>query len=170
MGTRRFLVAGSLALACLVLSSSARADIVFSPNGGTETRLINEINLCRSRLDVAVYTISSSAVARAIVAARRRGVFVRVISDYGQSTSSSSQVRYLRSNGLNVHLLGSSTPYSIMHHKYAVFDRVRMETGSYNWTVSANTSNHENADFHGETARIATYQSNFDRLWSLPHR
>lgn len=170
MSARRFLVAGSLALACLVLPSTARGDVYFSPNGGTETRLINEINLCRTRLDVAVFNISSSAVARAIVAARNRGVAVRVISDYGQSTSSSSQVRWLRSNRIRVHLLGTSDPYSLMHHKYAVFDGVRMETGSYNWTVSANRSNHENADFMADGAKIATFQSNFERLWLLAYR
>ena len=67
-------------------------------------------------------------------------------------------------------VLGGGGSFGIMHHKYAVFDGVRMETGSYNWTVSANRSNHENADFMADRAKIATFQSNFERLWLLAYR
>jgi|GEM_PF-3928605 len=34
MGARRYLVAGGLALACLVFPTLARGDVYFSPNGG----------------------------------------------------------------------------------------------------------------------------------------
>lgn len=170
MNARRWLAVGSLIVACLLGGSLVRGDIYFSPGGGTETRLINEINLCRRTLDCAVFNISSSAVARAIVAAKNRGVTVRVVSDYSQWQSSSSQVNYLRSNGVQVHILGSTSPYQLMHDKYAVFDNARMETGSYNWTVSANTTNYENADFMSDAATVTAYEGNFNRLWALAHR
>ena len=54
---------------------------------------------------------------------------------------------------------------SIMHNKFAVFDGKMVETGSFNWTTSADRYNFENALFISDPAVAARYESEFERIW-----
>lgn len=53
-----------------------------------------------------------------------------------------------------------------MHHKFAVFDRVRLLTGSYNWTRSAATENHENVLVSDDPRLVLPFCRAFDDLWT----
>ena len=52
-----------------------------------------------------------------------------------------------------------------MHHKYALFDRRRLLTGSYNWTRSAALRNEENFIVTNEVKLVDRFGVHFDRLW-----
>ncbi|MCB0845448.1 MAG: DUF1669 domain-containing protein, partial [Bacteroidetes bacterium] len=54
---------------------------------------------------------------------------------------------------------------SHMHHKFAIYDRKYVLTGSYNWTRSAATSNQENILVTSDQEVVKKYMSEFDRLW-----
>ena len=54
-----------------------------------------------------------------------------------------------------------------MHHKFAVFDRRLLATGSYNWTRSAARNNHENIAITDDPRLVEPYRDEFDRLWEL---
>jgi phosphatidylserine/phosphatidylglycerophosphate/cardiolipin synthase-like enzyme len=53
-----------------------------------------------------------------------------------------------------------------MHHKFALFDRKLLLTGSYNWTRSAANHNHENVIVSSDPRLIAPFRTMFDRLWA----
>ena len=52
-----------------------------------------------------------------------------------------------------------------MHHKFAVFDRRILLTGSYNWTRSAAGHNEENLLVTDEAKLVGPYLQRFEKLW-----
>jgi len=139
----------------------------FSDHDRIADRLIAAINQTRSSLDIAVYSITQPDIVAAIASAQQRGVRVRVVSNQGQSLDRHSEISYLRSRGVPVRLSeGFRGQRSLMHNKFAVFDGKRVETGSYNWTVSASNYNYENAIFISDPEVSARYAREFEHLWA----
>jgi cardiolipin hydrolase len=151
-----------------VVSGSLRIEgPYFSDHDRVADRLVAAINQTRNSLDIAVYSITQPDVVAAIESARQRGVQVRVVSDEGQSLDHHSEISYLRSRGVPVRLSeGFRGQRSLMHNKFAVFDDKRVETGSYNWTTSANSYNYENALFISDPEVSARYEREFEHLWA----
>jgi phosphatidylserine/phosphatidylglycerophosphate/cardiolipin synthase-like enzyme len=52
-----------------------------------------------------------------------------------------------------------------MHNKFAIVDSELLITGSYNWTVGANTKNDENVMIVDCPYVVEIYQEQFDKLW-----
>lgn len=115
-------------------------------------------------VNVCVFTITDDRIAEAMVVAARRGVKVRVLTDDEKAYDLGSDVEWLQRRGVEVR-----TDDSIhhMHHKFAVFDGDVLINGSYNWTRGASDFNEENIVVTTETALIAQFQSEFDRLWRM---
>jgi cardiolipin hydrolase len=90
------------------------------------------------RVDICVFTITDDRVADQILAAHRRGVAVRIISDDEKAFDEGSDIDRLRHAGVPVRV-DSSVHH--MHHKFALFDGRRLLTGSYNWTRAAARDN-----------------------------
>lgn len=148
-------------------SKSARIEgPFFSDDGGIAARVIEAINSARHTLDIAMYDLTEPAIARALVAARRRGVRIRIVADAGQAGGVYSKIAYLRSQGVGVRLgQGFNGERSLMHDKFAVFDGQRAETGSFNWTTSGERYNSENAVFISDSTVAARFEKEFENLW-----
>ncbi len=116
----------------------------------------------RETADVCVFTITDDRIREAIVAARRRGVVVRVISDNDKSLDEGSDIEPLRRAGIEVRL---DETEAHMHHKFAVFDGRRLLNGSYNWTRSAANYNEENVIVTDDDALVRAFTAEFERLW-----
>ncbi len=139
----------------------------FSDRDRIADRIIAAINRTRQTLDVAIYSITQPDIAAAIEAAHRRGVRVRIVSDEGQSRDRHSEVYYLRSRGIPIRLSGGFRGQrSLMHNKFAILDGNLVETGSFNWTISANSYNFENAIFIADPEVAARYEREFDHIWA----
>jgi cardiolipin hydrolase len=151
-----------------VVSGSLRIEgPYFSDRDRVADRLIAAINHTQKTLDVAVYSITQPDIVAAIEAAHQRGVKVRVVSDEEQAQESHSEVAYLRSQGISVRLSkGFKGRRSLMHNKFAVFDAKRVETGSFNWTTSANSYNYENAIFISDPEVAGRFENEFQHLWA----
>lgn len=136
-------------------------EIYFTPGKDCENNIITEINNAK-KIDIAVYSITNKNIVDAIIAAKKRGAKVRVITDRLQSVGRYSLVEELESAGIPVI---TNTGHKIMHNKFAIFDGKRIESGSYNWTDSATKSNAENCMFFDQEDKVFTKQ--FDYLWDL---
>lgn len=113
-----------------------------------------------------MYDLTQPDITGAIEAARRRGVEIRIVADEGQSSEAHSEIPYLQSRGIPVRLSrGYRGNRSIMHDKFAVFDQRLVETGSFNWTTSADSYNFENAIFIADPAVVSRYEGEFDKIW-----
>jgi phosphatidylserine/phosphatidylglycerophosphate/cardiolipin synthase-like enzyme len=138
----------------------------FSDGDRVAERIVAAINHTQKSLHVAIYDLTEADITAAIDAAHRRGVDVRIVADEGQAREPHSQVRYLQSQGIAVRLSrGYRGNRSIMHDKFAVFDARLVETGSFNWTTSADRYNYENALFIAEPGVAARYEREFERIW-----
>ncbi|MGL4859494.1 MAG: phospholipase D family protein [Enterobacteriaceae bacterium] len=138
----------------------------FSPSAGKSALqiVINTIDSARRSIDVAAYSFTSKPVAAALVAAKNRGVSVRVVADEKANNDRYTAVTFLANQGVPVRL---NAQYAIMHNKFMVVDSETVQTGSFNYTASAAQHNAENVILIQNVPTLAaTYHAEFNRLWS----
>ncbi len=111
----------------------------YSPKGGCEALILAEIAKAEVRIDVAIYSFSSKPIAEALLAARARGVIVRIVADKDQAARGYSALNYLHEAGIQVCIKPSNT----MHLKEMAIDGKVLLTGSYNYSQRAESSNTE---------------------------
>ena len=137
--------------------------VYFTPGTECEDRIIAEINRATT-IDIAVYSITNSKIANAIITAHRRGARIRIITDRTMAGHKSSMIDELVTAGIPVR---TNRRHKIEHNKFAVFDNRRMVTGSYNWTTAATKYNSENCIFLPHPA--LEYSKRFEVLWGKYH-
>jgi hypothetical protein len=146
------------------ISSSAKGwiRVYFTPGKDCENNIIEQINNSKKKIDVAVYSITNDKIVDSLIAAKKRGVKVRIITDRLQSAGKFSLTGKLADAGFPIK---TNIKHKIMHHKFAVFDDKEVESGSYNWTTSATKSNAENCMFFEQGNK--EFSGQFDYLWDF---
>ena len=134
----------------------------FGPEDPMAETLCTLIGGCQERLDVAVFTITDDRVALALLAAHRRGVVIRILTDDDKAGDRGSDVVELARAGVPVRF--DQSPHHF-HHKFALFDGRSVLTGSYNWTRGAAERNRENFLLTWDPAAVHSYAATFERLW-----
>jgi phosphatidylserine/phosphatidylglycerophosphate/cardiolipin synthase-like enzyme len=143
-------------------ASTTPAEAFFSPGTACLQQITHRFAAARRSADVCVFTITDDRITRSILDAHRRGVQLRIITDNDKAFDLGSDVQQLRAAG--VPLKVDATPFH-MHHKFAIFDGVRLLNGSYNWTRGAAESNEENLIDTGDPKLIAAFAAEFQNLW-----
>ena len=138
------------------------AEAHFSPGEACLGCLLGLIAAAKEDILVCVFTITDDRLAQALVAARKRGPNVQVISDDDKAFDPGSDVDLLKARGIEVRFDHGKQH---MHHKFAVFDRRVLATGSYNWTRTAADENYENLVVTDEPRLVAPFVREFERLW-----
>lgn len=137
------------------------------PRGGGDAaaRVAGEIGAARATLDVAVYSFTDERIAQAVLAAERRGVRVRLITDREELRNpyQKAVVRELLRAGVPVE---ENRHSGLMHLKVAVVDGRTVITGSYNWTLSAAGENDENLLVIRDPVVAASYERLFQSMWT----
>lgn len=157
-----------LALVMAVPALTAAAPVVFvgfSPSTGQSAlqMVLCAIDGARRSVDIAAYSFTSKPVAAALVAAKNRGVVVRLVADKKANSDRYTAVTFLINKGISVRLNGQ---YVIMHNKFMVVDGDTVQTGSFNYTASAANRNAENVLLVKNAPMLAAaYQGEFNRLW-----
>ena len=150
----------------LVLVSPLSAldfDLGFSPGGTALKDVVAAIGTAKQTVVVAAYEFTSLEVAQALVVAAARGLKVWVVMDEKAAHSRYSQAVFLAEHGVSVRTDGH---YAIFHHKFLVVDRSTVETGSFNYTASADKRNAENAlVLRGVPDLAEAYLKEWVRLW-----
>lgn len=117
--------------------------IGFSPEGSAQKAILNLINSAQHEIRVSAYSFTSPEVVKALIKAKRRGVDVKLVVDYKGNTKKASVA------AMNL-VVNADIPiktikkYAIHHDKFIIVDRVSVETGSFNYSRSANSRNSEN--------------------------
>ena len=138
-------------------------DLGFSPGGTALKTVVVAIGAAKENIAVAAYEFTSADLALALSAAVARGVKVWAVLDEKSSKERYSQSRWLAAHGVAVHVNGH---YAIFHHKFLVIDRSTVETGSFNYTGSADKRNAENAlVLRGVPDLAEAYLKEWKRLW-----
>jgi len=158
-GTRRWLVAGLLAVSGsasaflwgggnehAILPATGTMEVAFTPGDDAAGLIIGVIGQAQREVLVQAFSFTHEGIARALIAARKRGVEVRVIADREQTERMErSKVAMMAGAGVPVWLDGE---HQSAHNKVMVIDAgtssAVLVTGSYNFTNAAQYKNAEN--------------------------
>jgi cardiolipin hydrolase len=151
-----------LALILALFWNFVQARTYFTPGKECEEEVIKSIDLTEKTLDIAIYSITNEAITNAIIRAFERGVRVRILTDYTQSKVRGSKALFLKESGVEIKL---NSKHKIEHNKFAIFDGIEVETGSYNYTQNATKGNSENCHFLKKKQDVKKYKKRFNELW-----
>jgi len=161
------LLTGLTVLFILANSSLTQADtkVYFSPNGGCQDAVIQEISKAQRTIVVAMYNLTAREISQELIKAKARGVQIRVFLDRGEGNGRYSKGRYLMNKGIDVRFY---TGIGLMHHKFAVIDNRALITGSFNWTAAAERENQDNLMIITDENVVKQYAQRFEKLWAGP--
>jgi len=139
----------------------------FDPANPIQRELLRHIDQARASIHLAVYEFNIPSVAEALVTAQRRGVEVRWITDdeyglYEDADALNAQFALLREAGIPVI---SDDRSALMHHKFVVFDRHTVWTGSTNLTINDMMRNNNNVIILRSAELAEIYEAQFDHMW-----
>lgn len=127
--------------------------IYFTTPGDRSTRpdapLAEAIRKARLTVDIAAYDFSLWSLREALIAAHRRGVAVRMVTD--SDNLGEPEIQDLVKAGIRV--IGDRRE-GLMHNKFVVIDRQEVWTGSMNFTLSGAT-HHDNNLVRLRSTRLA---------------
>jgi phosphatidylserine/phosphatidylglycerophosphate/cardiolipin synthase-like enzyme len=101
-----------------------------SYRGGPDESLAESIDQARISVDVAIYDLNLWSIRDALIAAHRRGVAVRVVTD--SDNLDEQEIQDLIGAGIEV--LGDRHE-NLMHDKFVVIDKLEVWAGSMNFTT-----------------------------------
>jgi phosphatidylserine/phosphatidylglycerophosphate/cardiolipin synthase-like enzyme len=160
---KRFLALLFLVPALALPAASLDYDLGFSPGGTALEAVVKAIAGAKKTIALAAYEFTSEPVAQALAEAVTRGVKVWVVMDDGAAKSKYSQAAWLLAHGVSLRV---NSHYAIFHHKFLVADLDTVETGSFNYTKSADVRNAENAlVLRGVPDLAKRYLTEWTRLW-----
>ena len=120
--------------------------LFFSPQGGTESAIINTLNKAEHSINLGTMLITRVGITNALFNRNAQEVTIRgVMGQPGQQGSQYDDIAEFA----DMHAL-SASEHGLFHHKYAVIDGEEAAwngtviTGSHNWSGSANQRNDEN--------------------------
>ena len=169
-------------LACLALSAVseaketaafARVEAAFTPGEDIAGLIAQRIAKARKSVRMQAYLLTDRAIAKALIAARKRGVDVEVIGDAAQHEAGGLPwLAPLERAGARVYL---NTSHAASHNKIVIVDGgspgATVITGSYNFTQAAQSRNAENVVvISGNRAITDRFVDNFElhRSQSIP--
>lgn len=158
--------AGAFDAAMAPIAARGSLQAAFSPEEDVEGLIVDAIAHARAQVLVQAYLLTSKKIASALVAAKRRGIDVRVLADAAQhARTSSSKLAELADAGIGVWL---ETKYENAHNKIILVDAGRPQattiTGSFNFTWTAQHKNAENVLVaRNNPALAARYALNWER-------
>jgi phosphatidylserine/phosphatidylglycerophosphate/cardiolipin synthase-like enzyme len=130
---------------------------------GFEARMSTLIDGAQTSLDIQMYLWTSTSLANKVIAAKQRGVAVRVLLDpdhAGNSTVKSS----LSSGGVN--WKDAPAIYEFSHAKYLIIDKKAAVIMSGNWNYDAFVSERNYGFIDRDPEDIADTQSIFNADWA----
>lgn len=134
----------------------ASIDIFFSPDGGCEKAICNEIDQARITILVMAYYLTNAEIIASLSAAVNRGIKVSLITD--DKGDNAPSLEWLRENA---HEHWVDKKHAIMHNKVMVIDDRVVITGSFNFTANAEENNAENLLILRSYKAAARYAGNW---------
>jgi phosphatidylserine/phosphatidylglycerophosphate/cardiolipin synthase-like enzyme len=150
---------------CFVNFCYADVSVLFSPHGACQKAIIDVANKTEKTLDCEIYSLTDPGITSAIIAAKERGVIVRVIADKTEAKTRSSTTNSLKAAGVDIREQHGSGG-GIMHNKIMIADGTTVVAGSFNWTTRAEAKNDENLIIINDPAIAIRYTERFESLWS----
>lgn len=169
----KILLALALGTACLAANAQAPSaappppgiEAAFGPEGGAEALILKHIAGAKSAIRVAAFAFSSPVIVDALAAARKRGVDVQMVVDHEHNVG--NDLKGIGRKALDTLVQAGATArtnnrYRIHHDKFIVVDNRDLQTGSYNYAVSANRNSENVLIIRSDLALAAKYLAHWE--------
>lgn len=134
-------------------------EVCFTPTQPCTEQIVAQINQAKTSINMQAYSLTSYPIIKALLSAYRRGVQVEVIVDKSQFKAGVySRVNQLLKAGIPV---WKDDSLNIAHNKVMIFDKHIVETGSFNYTTSAQKYNAENVLIIDNSTLAQQYLANW---------
>lgn len=135
-------------------------EVYFSPQGGATEAIVGAIDRAQRSIYLQAYSFTSAPIAKALLAAHKRGVKVEAILDKSNRTAKYSAADFLQHAGIPTYI---DAAHSIAHNKVMIIDAELVITGSFNFTKAAEINNAENLLLLRDRELAARYLDNYRR-------
>ncbi len=163
---RRILAACCLILALLspTVGTAASIEIYYAPEDAPVDRLVKLYDGARRYIYVAVYGLTYPPAVKALIAAKKRGVDVRIMTDREKLNDPKQRaaLEALRLAGIPIRV---NRHDGLMHLKQVVVDDELNTSGSVNQTSSGNRYNDERLDVITDRATSIKAREKFLGMW-----
>jgi phosphatidylserine/phosphatidylglycerophosphate/cardiolipin synthase-like enzyme len=134
-------------------------NVYFSPRGGCQDAVVQELQKARQEILVQAYSFTADPLTFALVDAKKRGVQVVILLDRSNEAERYSDLRIFLEQGLDPLI---DAEHAIAHNKVIIIDKKVVVTGSYNFTNQAEGENAENLlIIKGNNELVQKYRENF---------
>jgi len=131
--------------------------------GGIDIALVEAINGVERTLDIVAYEFNNPAITAAVIAARQRGVRVRVVTDNEDGLADdNTTLNQLQAAGIPI---VTDTRSALMHNKFMILDSATVVTGSWNFTINDTYRNNNNTLFLRSQDAVIDYQAEFNEMF-----
>ena len=150
-------------------SEAAPVEVYYAPEDLPGDRLASLYDQAQRYLYVSVYRLTYPPIVRALTAAKKRGVDVRVLTDREglDDPKMASAITTLHLAGVPIRI---NRHEALMHLKQAVMDDEVNTSGSMNQTGSANRYNDERLDVLRDHVTTAKAREKFLSMWKDEER
>jgi phosphatidylserine/phosphatidylglycerophosphate/cardiolipin synthase-like enzyme len=125
--------------------------------------VVGYIDATQQTLDVAAFELDNRVISEALLRAVRRGVRVRLVTETNYQDESGVQA--LRAAGVPV--VDDRRDSALMHHKFMVFDRKAVWTGSMNFTENCANRNNNSGLYIPDAKLAENYATKFAWMHEL---
>src|SRR5574344_1781157 len=145
------------------ISQNSEIQIYFSPQDKIITnKIIPLIKKSQKYIYIPSFLITHKAFADSLIEAKNRGVVVKIMLDAVNANSKSTQLSYLRKNGIEVKVENFAGK---LHQKTIVIDDLYTISGSMNFSKSGENINDENVVIIRNNGIALFYKDFFQYLW-----
>jgi phosphatidylserine/phosphatidylglycerophosphate/cardiolipin synthase-like enzyme len=129
-----------------------------------ETGLISIIGKAEKYFYGAFYEVSSPRVMNALIAARKRGVDVKLVTEKQTARKKKKILQEYADSGIEV-VTNDTRRRGLMHNKFAIIDGKYVWTGSYNPTDNDSSRNDNNAILIYSSSLADIYENEFMEMF-----
>jgi phosphatidylserine/phosphatidylglycerophosphate/cardiolipin synthase-like enzyme len=131
--------------------------------GGIDTQIVAAISQTQRTLDIAAFEWNLQSMTDAVLAAKRRGVQVRIVADDDNNVDDAeSLIGQLINAGIPV---VSDNRSAFMHNKFMIMDSTTVWMGSWNYTINDTYRNNNNALSLRSRRVVEDYQAEFNEMF-----
>ncbi|QIE30379.1 phospholipase D family protein [Caballeronia sp. SBC2] len=150
-------------------ATTATVQVGFSPEGSAQTLVLDVIHTAKHDIRMMGYDFTAPDIAHALVDAQKRGLDVKIVLDARSNNGRASRaaMNALVNGGIELRTIDR---YNLQHDKVIITDGRTVETGSFNYTSSAERSNSENAVVIWNFPDVAaSFLSHWQNRWDQGH-
>lgn len=144
---------------------SAHVEVLYAPDDAPLDRVVTLYQHAKRYIYVSVYGLTYPRAVEALVAAKKRGVDVRMLTDQErtQDVKQSTALQTLRLAGIPIRI---NQHDGLMHLKQVIIDDEINTSGSMNHTTSGNRYNDERMDIITDHAISVKAREKFLSMWN----